>query len=43
MCRDCHRDINAQNREKTKATNISGDIGTIKNLPVGCVECHPKE
>lgn len=43
MCRDCHRTINAENRAKTRVTNLSDDIGTIKNLPVGCIECHPEE
>lgn len=42
-CRDCHRDINAQNRAKLKTTNISGDVEQMRSGPVGCVECHPKE
>ena len=42
-CRDCHRDINAQNREKLKTTNISGDVAQMRSGPVGCVDCHPKE
>lgn len=42
MCRDCHRDINAQNREKLKTTNISGDVELMRSGPVGCIECHPE-
>lgn len=42
-CRDCHRDINAQNRAKLKTTNISGDNQPMRSGPVGCIECHPKE
>lgn len=43
MCRDCHRDINAQNRAKAKTTNIAGDTDQLRNGPVGCIECHPAE
>jgi hypothetical protein len=42
-CRDCHREINAQNRAKFKTTNISGDVEPMRSGPVGCVECHPNE
>jgi len=42
-CRDCHRDINAQNRAKNRITNISGDTEPMRSGPVGCIECHPKE
>ena len=43
MCRDCHRDINAQNLAKSKPTNLSGDVEQMRSGPVGCIECHPKE
>ena len=43
MCRDCHRELNAENRQKARTTNLSDDIGTIQILPTGCIECHPEE
>ena len=42
MCRDCHRDINARNRELLKTTNLSDEIELMRSGPVGCIECHPE-
>ena len=41
MCRDCHREINAENREKLKMTNL-GEVELQRSGPVGCIECHPE-
>ena len=43
MCRDCHRDINAQNAARAKTTNIRGETAQLRNGPVACIDCHPKE
>lgn len=44
MCRDCHRDINAKNRELVKKAKFTGEpIELIRSGPVGCIECHPDE
>jgi hypothetical protein len=44
MCRNCHRDINAQNRQLVKKGQITGqDIQLLRNGPVGCIECHPED
>ena len=44
MCRNCHRDINAQNRELVKRAKFTGEsVELLRNGPVGCIECHPEE
>jgi hypothetical protein len=44
MCRNCHRDINAQNRELVKKAKFTGEsVELLRNGPVGCIECHPEE
>jgi uncharacterized protein YlaI len=43
MCRDCHRDINAANRDVArKAQFAGGPVELRRSGPVGCVECHPE-
>ncbi|MFZ7127344.1 MAG: cytochrome c3 family protein [Desulfobacterales bacterium] len=43
MCRDCHRDINAKNRDTVKkARYTGGTVELMRTGPVGCVECHPE-
>ncbi len=44
MCRDCHRNINAQNREAINKNRFaSNKIELKRNGPVSCKGCHEEE
>jgi hypothetical protein len=43
MCRGCHRDINAQNREINKELLAGGNMELKRNGPVSCKGCHQEE
>ena len=43
MCRGCHRDINAQNREINKELLAGGNMELKRNGPVSCKGCHKEE
>jgi hypothetical protein len=43
QCRGCHKTIKTQIAERTISTTIETKADLPISIPVGCVECHPKD